>query len=101
VAAPGLLDHERACLGCHPAPYGSLLVTKKRIVDERVVALEAALRARSLARARGESVAGAERDAARAAEVARIARTGLHNAALSEAALLALLEELAAEEPRR
>ena len=27
VAAPALLDYERACLACHPAPYGSLLVT--------------------------------------------------------------------------
>jgi hypothetical protein len=97
VAAPGLLDYERACLACHPAPYGSLLVTRKRIVDENVVKLEAALRARELARGRGEPAGDGVRDAARAAAAARIARTGLHNAALSEAALLALLEELAAE----
>jgi hypothetical protein len=101
VAAPSLLDYERACLACHPAPYGSLLVTRKRIVDERVVAVEAALRARELARGRGEATRGAARDAERAAMVARIARTGLHHAALSEAALLGLLEELAAEDAGR
>jgi hypothetical protein len=97
VAAPSLLDYERACLACHPAPYASLLVTKKRIVDDRVVELEAALRARELARGRGEPAGDARRDAARAAAVARIARTGLHNAALSEAALLEMLGALAAE----
>jgi hypothetical protein len=97
VAAPRLLDYERVCLACHPAPYGSLLVTRKRIVDQRVVELEAALRARELARGRGEPGGDAGRDSARAAAAARIARTGLHNAAVSEAALLEMLEALTAD----
>ncbi len=101
VAAPTLLDYERACLGCHPAPYGSLLVSRKRIVDERVVQAEAALRARELARQRGEAAGTAEGDAALAASVARIARSGLHHAALSEAALLGVLESLTADEAAR
>jgi hypothetical protein len=101
VAAPTLLDYERACLACHPAPYGSLLVTRKRIVDEGIVKAEAALRARELARGRGEADGTAERDAALAASVARIARSGLHHATLSEAALLGVLDALTAPEPAR
>jgi hypothetical protein len=101
VAAPTLLDYERACLTCHPAPYGSLLVTRKRLVDEGVVKVEAALRARELARARGEAPAATEQEAARAAAVARIARSGLHHATLSEAALLELLASLRAAEAAR
>jgi hypothetical protein len=97
VAAPSLLDYERACLACHPASYGSLLVTRKRIVDEAVVKVEAALRARSLARRRGEAGGDAAREAAIAAQVERVAKSGLHHATLSEAALLAALESLTAE----
>jgi hypothetical protein len=94
VAAPRLLDYERACLACHPAPYASLLLSRKRLVDERVVAVEAALRGRELARARGEGGGSAEADAVLAERVSRIARSGLHHAPLSEAALFALLESL-------
>ena len=101
VVAPALLDYERACLTCHPAPYGSLLVTRKRLVDERVVEVEAALRARELARARGEASGTAEEDAARAARVEHIARSGLHHAALSEAALREISETLRAAEAAR
>ena len=101
VAAPTLRDYARACLACHPAPYGSLLVTRKGIVDEGIVKVEAALRARELARGRGEAAGSAEGDAALAAGVARIARSGLHHATLSEAALLGVLESLTAGEARR
>ena len=101
VAAPGLLDYERACLGCHPAPYGSLLLSKKRIVDDLVVRAEAALRKRELARGRGEPAGVAAADAALAARVASIARSGLHHAGLSEAALLSVLESLGAQEAAR
>ena len=101
VAAPTLRDYARACLACHPAPYGSLLVTRKGIVDEGIVKVEAALRARELARGRGEAAGSAAGDAALAAGVARIARSGLHHAALSEAALLGVLESLNADEARR
>jgi hypothetical protein len=101
VAAPRLLDYERACLACHPAPYGPLLVTRKRIVDEAVVKVEAALRARALARHRGEAGGDAVREAALAAQVERIAKSGLHHAALSEAALLAALEALTVTEEAR
>jgi len=102
VAAPALLDYERACLACHPAPYGSLLVTRKRIVDELVVKVEAALRSRALARRRGEAGGDDDtREAALAARVERIAKSGLHHATLSEAALLAALESLAAAEGGR
>jgi hypothetical protein len=100
VAAPRLLDYERACLTCHPASYGGLLVTRKRIVDELVVKVEAALRARGLARRRDEAVGEPGREAAFAADVERVARSGLHHAALSEAALLAALEALTAEGTR-
>jgi hypothetical protein len=96
-----LLDYERACLTCHPAPYGSLLVTRKRLVDESVVEVEAALRARALARARGEAAGTSEQDADRAATVARIARSGLHHAVLSEAALRELRASLFAAEAAR
>jgi hypothetical protein len=101
VAAPSLLDYERACLSCHPAPYGSLLVSRKRIVDELVVKVEAALRERALARRRGENAGAEVTDADRAAQVARIAKSGLHHAALSEAALLAALEALTSQEGAR
>ena len=101
VAAPRLLDYERACLACHPAPYAALLVTRKRIVDETVVKVEAALRGRELARRRGETDAPADRDAALAAGVARIARSGLHHATLSESALLAILDSLTSGEAKR
>jgi len=101
VAAPRLLDHERACLACHPAPYGALLVSRKRIVDELVVKVEAALRARALARERGEAGEAGPGEAALAAQVSRIAKSGLHHAALSEAALLAALEALTGEEGAR
>jgi hypothetical protein len=97
IAAPVLLDYERACLACHPASYGSLLVTRKRIVDELVVKVEAALRARALARRRGETGGQDVREAALAAKVERIAKSGLHHATLSEAALLTALESLTAE----
>jgi hypothetical protein len=100
VAAPGLLDYERACLACHPAPYGSLLVTRKRLVDEALVKVEAALRARALARRRGEAAGDAAREAGIAAQLERIAKSGLHHAALSEATLLQALETLGAEEGR-
>jgi hypothetical protein len=101
VAAPTLLDYERACLTCHPGPYGALLVTRKRLIDEGVVKVEAALRARELARERGEALAATEEDAARAAAVARIARSGLHNVAFSDGALLELLRSLDASEATR
>jgi hypothetical protein len=101
VAAPRLLDYERACLACHPAPYGALLVTRKRIVDEGVVKLEAVLRARALARRRGQAGGDDVREAALAAQAERIAKSGLHHAALSEAALLAALESLTAAEAGR
>jgi hypothetical protein len=101
VASPALTDYARACLACHPAPYGSLLVTRKRIVDEGVVAVEAALRARELARGRGEAAGTAQSDAEAAAAVARIARSGLHHATLSEAALLGLLDSLTHAEATR
>jgi hypothetical protein len=101
VAAPTLLDYERACLACHPAPYGSLLVSRKRIVDERIVEVEALLRARDLARRRGDAAGAAAADAAVAANASSIARSGLHNAVLSDAALLGLLETLRAEEAAR
>jgi hypothetical protein len=101
VVSPTLLDYERACLTCHPAPYASLLVTRKRLVDERVVEVEAALRERELARARGEASGTAEDDAVRAERVAHIARSGLHHAALSETALRELLEMLGAAEAER
>lgn len=94
AASAGLVEYARACLACHPAPYGSLLVTRKRIVDEGVVGVEAALRARELARGRGEAAGTAQDDAAVAAAVARIARSGLHHATLSEAALVGLLDSL-------
>jgi hypothetical protein len=97
VAAPGLLDYERACLACHPAPYGSLLVTRKRLVDEALVKVEAALHARALARRRGEAAGDAARESAIAAQADRIAKSGLHHAALSEATLLQALETLGAE----
>ena len=102
VAAPRLLDYERACLACHPAPYGSLLVTRKRIVDELVVKARGALRARELARRprRGRRRPPRARRRSRAG-VARIAKSGLHHAALSEAALLATLESLTAAESGR
>lgn len=100
VAAPALLDYERACLACHPAAYGSLLVTRKRIVDELVVKVEAALRARALARRRGEGAGNEAREAVLAAQVSDIAKSGLHHSTLSEAALLAALESLTAEAPR-
>jgi hypothetical protein len=101
VATPRLLDYERACLACHPAPYGPLLLTRKRIVDELVVKLEAALRVRSLARQRGEAGGDPAREAALAAQAERIAKSGLHHSALSEAALLAALESLTAAESGR
>jgi hypothetical protein len=66
-----------------------------------VVKVEAALRARELARGRGEALAANEEDAARAATVARIAQSGLHNAAFSDGALLELLRSLGAAEAAR
>jgi hypothetical protein len=98
AAAPSLLDSERACLACHPAPYGSLLLTRKRIVDDLVVRAESALRSRELARARGESGGAAALDAALAARVAAVAKSGLHHTGLSETVLLAVLEALTATE---
>lgn len=101
TAAPTLLDYERACLACHPTPYGSLLLSKKRIVDDLVVRAEGALRAREFARGRGEAAGTAAGDEALSASVARIAKSGLHHAGLSEAALLSLLESLTAQEAGR
>jgi hypothetical protein len=101
VATPRLLDYERACLACHPAAYGSLLLTKKRIVDDLVVRAESALRSRALARERGEPAGAAARDAQVAARVAAVAKSGLHHAGLSEAALLTALEALTTEEGGR
>ena len=101
VAAPRLLDYERACLACHPASYGALLLTRKRIVDEAVVKVETALRTRALARRRGEGEGTAAHDAALAQQLDHITRSGLHHAALSEAALLAALESLRAEGAER
>jgi hypothetical protein len=97
VAQPTLLDYERACLACHPASYASLLVSRKRIVDELVVGVESALRARALARQRGESAGSEAADAAFAAQVERVARSGLHHSELSEAALLVALDALGRE----
>jgi hypothetical protein len=74
-----------------------LLVSRKRIVDELVVGVESALRARALARQRGESAGSEAADAAFAAQVERFARSGLHHSELSEAALLVALDALGRE----
>jgi hypothetical protein len=66
-------------------------------VDEALVKVEAALHARALARRRGEAAGDAARESAIAAQADRIAKSGLHHAALSEATLLQALETLGAE----
>jgi Zn finger protein HypA/HybF involved in hydrogenase expression len=98
VVKPSLIEYERACLTCHPAPYASLLATKKRLVDESVVKVESVLFARALARRLGDSPASPSGESAATAAVAVITRSGLHHAALSEAVLLELLESLRATE---
>jgi hypothetical protein len=95
VAKPSLLDYERACLTCHPPEYGSLLVSRKRIVDGLLVQVEAARRSRELAARRGERI-GPETPALGEA-IELLARTGLHHPVLAERALEKALEELARE----
>jgi hypothetical protein len=95
LATAGLLDHERACLRCHPEPYGRLLVTRKRRLDDLVVRSETALRRLTLAAERGE---GRAPDAAQAELLSRVARSGLHNPELGEALLRELLLALEAGE---
>jgi hypothetical protein len=93
-ARPRLVDYERACVGCHPSEYGALLLTRKRLVDGLVVEAEAKLRARELARERGDA-AGGEDLAALAAELEALARSGVHNVPLAEAILRGAAREAA------
>jgi hypothetical protein len=90
-----LVDYEPACRACHPAEYGALLLTRRRLLDGLVVEAGARLRAAQLARARGD--AGDARDfGVLASEIDALARSGIHNLPLAEA----ILRELAGEAER-
>ncbi len=90
LARPHLVDYERLCVECHTPEYGQLLATRTRLLDGLALRAEAAARAASKGRAAS--------DAGPAAEIARLGRSGIHNPALAEAALLDHLRRL---EPTR
>jgi hypothetical protein len=93
-AGARLIDYERACASCHPAEYGALLLSRKRILDGLVVGAETALRTRDLALARGDAADPPRDSAGLAGELDLLARSGAHNPALAEAILRRLGESL-------
>jgi len=86
-AGAPLVDFARACLACHPAEYGSLLLSRQRIVDGLLVEAGAELRSRG-----GESPP-AELQAL-AQDLAVLARSSAHHPALAESVLRALRDRL-------
>jgi hypothetical protein len=89
-----LVDYEPACRSCHPAEYGALLLTRKRLVDGLVVEADARLRSARLARARGDAAGNQDLDVL-AAEVDALARSGIHNVPLAEALLRSAAQQAA------
>jgi hypothetical protein len=95
-----LLAYERACTRCHAPEYGTLLLTRKRLLDGLLLDAEGRLRASELAARRGEAP---ERSAERqrlAATLQGLGRSGLHHPELAEALLRSALASLDAEAAR-
>jgi hypothetical protein len=95
-----LLAYERACTRCHAPEYGTLLLTRKRLLDGLLLDAEGRLRASELAARRGEAP---ERSAERerlATTLQRLGRSGLHHPELAEALLRSALASLDAEAAR-
>jgi hypothetical protein len=96
-AGAPLVDFARVCLSCHPAEYGSLLLSRQRIVDGLLVEADAELRERS---ARGGDSPPAELQAL-ARDLAVLARSSAHHPALAESVLRALRDRTHAREGER
>lgn len=95
-----LLAYERACTRCHAPEYGTLLLTRKRLLDGLLLDAEGRLRASELAVRRGEAP---ERSAERerlARTLQSLGRSGLHHPELAEALLRSALASLDAEPAR-
>lgn len=93
-AGARVADYARACVECHPAEYGELLLARVRLLDAASLRVETAARAEELAARRGEPTAPpALLDAIRR-EARALAGRGAHNPDAAERRLLALLERL-------